>query len=161
MSGKKWILLAEDDANDAELILRALSALEAPEDVIVVRDGAEVLDCLLRRGAFAGRNADHPTVVLLDLKMPKMNGLEALRLIKGDPRLRKIPVVMFTSSREDSDVARSYEFGANAYVVKPVDFKHYNKVVKELGEYWVHVNEPSPLQSDIEVLRTTHLTNAT
>jgi len=146
MSTPKWILLAEDNANDAELALRALSVNQASGDVIVVCDGAEALDCLHRRGDYQGRHASNPAVVMLDLKMPKVNGLEALQQIKTDARLKNIPVVMFTSSREETDVARSYEFGANAYVVKPVDFKQFISVVKDLRRYWMIINEPPPAQ---------------
>ena len=146
MSTPKWILLAEDNANDAELALRALSVNQASGDVIVVCDGAEALDCLHRRGDYQGRHVSNPAVVMLDLKMPKVNGLEALQQIKTDARLKNIPVVMFTSSREETDVARSYEFGANAYVVKPVDFKQFISVVKDLRRYWMIINEPPPAQ---------------
>jgi CheY-like chemotaxis protein len=141
MSNSKWILLAEDNVNDADLALRALAANQAPGLVLVARDGAEALDCLYRRGAFAERVAGPPTVVMLDLKMPKVDGLEALQQIKADPQLKHIPVVMFTSSREETDVARSYDLGANAYVVKPVDFKQYLIFVKEIRRFWLVVNE--------------------
>ena len=148
MTRSKWILLAEDNVNDAELMLRAMSANQFSQVVIVTRDGAEALNCLHRREGFQGRDTGNPTVVLLDLKMPKVDGLEVLQQMKADPRLKSIPVVMFTSSREEGDVSRSYELGANAYVVKPVDFKQFILVVKELQRYWMEINEPPPAQPD-------------
>jgi CheY-like chemotaxis protein len=157
MSTSKWILLAEDNANDADLALRALSANQAPELVLVARDGAEALDCLYRRGAFAERVSGPPTVVMLDLKMPKVDGLEALQQIKSDPQLKHIPVVMFTSSREETDVARSYDLGANAYVVKPVDFKQYLIFVKEIRRFWLVVNESPPQLAEQPELRAVRL----
>ena len=142
MNKRKWILLAEDNENDAELALRALSANQVPQDVIVARDGEEALDCLYRRGAFQARPAPgNPAMILLDLKMPRVDGLEVLRQTKADPQLRRVPVVMFTSSREETDVARSYELGANAYVVKPVDFKEFMSVVREIQCFWMGINE--------------------
>ncbi len=140
----KRILLAEDNPNDAELALCALDEHRLAHEVMVVRDGAEALDYLFRRGRHAGRPAGHPVVAFLDLKMPRVDGLSLLRQMKADPELRTIPVVMLTSSREEQDVVRSYQAGANAYVVKPVDFQEFVKAVKQLGQFWVHVNEPPP-----------------
>ena len=140
----KWILLVEDDEHDADLALRALSLNQAPEEVIVTRDGAEALDCLCQREGFYGRGNGNPTVVLLDLKMPKIDGVEVLRKLKADPQLRTIPIVMFTSSREEADVARSYDLGANAYVVKPVDFQEFVATIKEIKKFWAVLNEPPP-----------------
>ena len=140
----KRILLAEDSANDVELTLRALEEHRLANDVHVVRDGAEALDYLYHRGQFADRRDGHPMVVLLDLKMPKVDGLEVLRQIKNDPELKTIPVVVLTSSREDQDLLESYQLGVNAYVVKPVDFDKFVETVKHLGLFWVVLNEPPP-----------------
>jgi CheY-like chemotaxis protein len=140
----KRILLAEDDANDVELTVAALAEFHLANEVVVARDGAEALDYLYRRGSFAARPQGHPAVVLLDLKMPKVNGLEVLRQVKADPNLKSIPVVMVTSSREEADLVRSYELGANAYVVKPVDFQDFVRAVKDLGSFWAVLNEPPP-----------------
>lgn len=147
MTTTKWILLVEDSPNDAEMALRAMSANQASRDVIVARDGAEALDCLFRRGSFQGQESGNPTLVILDLKMPRVDGLEVLQQMRSDPALRHIPVVMFTSSREETDVTRSYQFGANAYIVKPVDFKRFHSVVQEIRRYWMEINEPPPVQS--------------
>lgn len=141
----KRILLVEDDANDVELTLTALSAHNLAHQVDVARDGAEALDYLFCRGRYANRSIGHPVVVWLDIKMPKYNGLEVLEQIKADPDLRIIPVVMLTSSHEERDLIQSYRLGANAYVVKPVEFKIFTKVVKELGEFWALINVPPPL----------------
>ena len=140
MTKPKWILLAEDNAIDAELALRALKAHDADE-VLLANDGAEVLDCLLCRGVYENREAGHPALVLLDLKMPKVDGLEVLRHMKNDARLRQIPVVMFTSSREESDLARCYELGANAYLVKPLAFADYRAVLGLARGFWLALNE--------------------
>src|SRR5690348_3758126 len=121
----KRILLVEDSEHDLELTLAALEAHNVANEVEIARDGAEALDYLYRRGAFAARTSDPPVVILLDLKMPRVNGLEVLRQIKADPDLKKIPVVMLTSSREEQDLVRSYELGVNAYVVKPVNFGQF------------------------------------
>lgn len=137
----KKILLAEDDPNDVELTLAALAEYRLANKVIVARDGAEALDYLYRRGEFADRPAGHPMLVLLDLKMPKVDGLEVLRQVKGDPALKTIPIVVLTSSREEQDIVESYNLGANAYVVKPVAFDKFVEVVKQLGLFWILVNE--------------------
>ena len=141
MSDLRRILLVEDSPRDAELILNALAGNNLANEVVHVRDGAEALDYLYRRGAFAGRTDDEPALMLLDLKLPKVDGLEVLRQIKGDAALRVIPVVMMTSSRQEQDLARSYNLGVNAYVVKPVDFADFLKSIKELGLFWAVVNE--------------------
>ena len=140
----KRILLAEDNANDLELTLAALQQHNLANEIIAVRDGAEALDYLYHRGAYAGRDGGPPALVLLDLKMPKVDGLEVLETIKADPQLRLVPVVMLTSSREESDLIRSYKLGANAYVVKPVDFRSFIDAVRQLGAFWAVVNEPPP-----------------
>ena len=113
-------------------------------DVVVVRDGAEALDYLFKRNAYANRTGGNPAVLLLDLKMPKVDGIEVLRQVKGDPQLRTIPVVVLTSSREEQDLVRTYDLGVNAYVVKPVDFLEFVDAVKLLGGFWAVVNEPPP-----------------
>lgn len=141
----RYILLAEDNPNDAELTIAALRENKLVSPIIVVPDGAEALDFLYRRGRHADRKNGPPAVILLDLKMPKVDGLEVLRTIKKDAELRIIPVVMLTSSREEADLTRSYENGANAYVVKPVGFDEFMQTVRELGLFWGLVNEPSPL----------------
>jgi CheY-like chemotaxis protein len=127
---------------DAELALEALSENHVTNVVDHVRDGAEALDYLLCRGAYANRDSENPSVVLLDLKMPKLDGIEVLRKMKSDPRLKTIPVVMMTSSREEQDLIRSYELGVNAYVVKPVGFQEFVEAVKQVGVFWVMLNEP-------------------
>jgi CheY-like chemotaxis protein len=135
------ILLAEDNNNDLELTLAALRSHRVANDVDVARDGAEALDYLYRRGQFANRTPGPLALVLLDLKMPKVDGLEVLRQIKSDPALRLTPVVMLTSSREEVDLLRSYQLGVNAYVVKPVDFGEFMSAVKQLGAFWAVLNE--------------------
>ena len=140
----KRILLVEDSPRDAEMALDALAAYNLANDVCHVRDGAEALDYLCRRGEFAGRTEGQPVVVLLDLKMPKVDGLEVLRQIKGDPVLKLIPVVVMTSSREEQDLVKSYELGVNGYVVKPVRFLEFVEAVKQVGAFWAILNEPPP-----------------
>ena len=140
MEAKK-ILLAEDDPRDVELTLVALEEHNLANEVVVARDGAEALDYLYRRGQFADRPAGHPVVVLLDLKMPKVDGLEVLRQVKSDPALKAIPIVVLTSSRQDQDVVESYDLGVNGYVIKPVAFDRFVEVVKQLGLFWVLTNE--------------------
>jgi len=138
------LLLAEDNANDVELTLAALRGNHVANEVVVVRDGAEALDYLFRRQRYADRPADNPGLILLDLKMPKVDGIEVLRQVKSDPGLKTIPVVMLTSSREEQDVVRTYDLGVNAYVVKPVVFGDFMDAVKVLGQFWVVVNIPPP-----------------
>jgi len=144
MNRHKWILLVEDSENDAALTLHALSLNQAPQDVIVARDGAEALDCLYQREGFHRRGTGNPVVMLLDLKMPRVDGLEVLRQVKIDPRLRTIPIVMFTSSREEADLVRSYHLGVNAYVVKPVDFQQFVAALSGIKMFWTIINEPPP-----------------
>lgn len=140
----KRILLAEDSGNDIELILAALSENHLANEVIVVRDGEEALDYLFRRGIYRMRLEGHPAVILLDLKMPKVDGLEVLQVLKSDCELKTIPVVVLTSSREEQDLVSSYAVGVNAYVVKPVDFQDFVDAIKTLGLFWAVVNQPPP-----------------
>jgi CheY-like chemotaxis protein len=142
MTELRQILLAEDNPNDVELTLAALAENHLANQVVVVSDGAQAIDYLRATGSFAGRAPGNPVVVLLDLKMPKVDGLEVLRVIKGERALRTIPVVMLTSSREEADLVRSYELGTNAYVVKPVGFQDFVNAVKQLGFFWAVLNEP-------------------
>jgi CheY-like chemotaxis protein len=144
MSNLGRILLVEDDPKDVELTLTALEEYKLANEVVVARDGAEALDYLYRRGNFATRSTDNPAVLLLDLKLPKVDGLEVLQQIKADAKLKLIPVVVLTSSHEEKDMVTSYKLGVNAYVVKPVDFHEFVNAVKELGIFWALVNEPPP-----------------
>lgn len=144
MTPLKRILLAEDNANDIELTLEALEEYNLANEVVTVRDGVEVLDYLFQRGQFAGHANGLPAVILLDLKMPRMDGLEALRQLRAEPRFKLLPVVMVTSSREEQDLVRSYELGVNAYVVKPVDFQKFVECIKQIGFFWAMLNEPPP-----------------
>ena len=138
------ILLVEDNENDIMLTLSALKENNLANDVQVLRDGEEALDYLFRRGKYKELLPGKPAVILLDLKMPKIDGLEVLQVIKSDKKLRTIPVVVLTSSNIESDLIKSYEFGANAYVVKPVDFQEFVRAIKELGVFWAILNEPPP-----------------
>ena len=138
------ILLAEDDPRDVELTLAALEGHHLANNVAVVDNGAEALDYLYRRGKYEGRTGGDPVVVLLDNHMPKVNGLEVLKIIKADEQLKFIPVVVLTSSRETPDLIEFYKHGVNAYVVKPVDFRDFMKAVTQLGVFWAVVNEPPP-----------------
>src|SRR5271155_4592378 len=138
------ILMVEDDPKDVELTLTALEDYNLANEVVVARDGAEALDYLFRREKFAARSNDNPAVLLLDLKLPKVDGLEVLQQIKSDENLKMIPVVVLTSSREEKDMVASYKLGVNAYVVKPVDFHEFVNAIKELGVFWAVINEPPP-----------------
>ncbi len=140
----KKILLVEDDPQDLELTLAGLEENHLANKVAVVRDGAEALDYLYRRGKFAGRPAGNPILVLLDNKMPKVSGLQVLKTIKLDELLKSIPVVALTSSKETPDLIEFYKHGVNAYVVKPVDFREFMKAIKQLGLFWAAINEPPP-----------------
>jgi CheY-like chemotaxis protein len=143
----KRILLVEDNPNDVELTLSALGENHLITEVVVLRDGAEALDYLHRRGHFADRPEGLPVAVLLDLKMPKVDGLEVLRQMKSDARLRAIPVIMLTSSREEQDLLTSYQLGVNSYVVKPVGFQQFVEAVRQVGVFWALINEPPPSQN--------------
>jgi len=138
------ILLVEDDARDAELTLNVLAATGAPPEVIHLHDGAEALDFLYQRGAYAHLDSPPPAVMLLDLKMPRIDGMEVLRQVKNDPVLKTMPVVVLTSSREDSDLRETYALGANAYVVKPVRFQSFLEAIQSVGAFWTGLNEPPP-----------------
>jgi CheY-like chemotaxis protein len=138
------ILMVEDDPRDVELTLTALGEYNLTNEVVVINDGEEALNYLYRRGNFEDRNNENPAVLLLDLKLPKVDGMEVLQQIKSDETLRMIPVVVLTSSREERDMVASYKLGVNAYVVKPVDFHEFVNAIKELGVFWAIVNEPPP-----------------
>lgn len=140
----KPILLVEDNPHDLELALIALEKGQLANEVITVRDGAEALDYLAGEGAYAGRPPGNPAVVLLDLKLPKVDGLQVLEKIKNDQKLQTIPVVMLTSSNEEKDLVRSYKLGVNAYVVKPVGFGEFIEAISDLGIFWAVLNEPPP-----------------
>jgi CheY-like chemotaxis protein len=142
----RQILIVEDDPHDEVLTLSALQEFNLANKVSVVRDGEQALDYLYCRGTFKTRPPGNPVAVLLDLKMPKINGLEVLRIVKADEDLKAVPVVVLTSSREEPDLAECYKLGVNAYVVKPVDFTQFMKAVKQLGVFWAAVNEP-PVQA--------------
>src|SRR3990167_2788364 len=144
MKDLKRVLFLQDSPKDIELTLTALEEKNLANKVDVVRDGEEALDYLYRRGAFAKRPEGNPAVVLLDIKMPKVDGLEVLRQIKSDGDLKTIPVVVVTSSREERDLTESYKLGVNGYVVKPVDFSQFVDAVKEVGAFWAVINEPPP-----------------
>ena len=138
------ILMVEDDPRDVELTLTALEDYNLANEVVVCRDGQEALDYLYSRGKFSDRVNENPAVMLLDLKLPKVDGLEVLQQVKSDERLRMIPVVVLTSSHEEKDMMQSYKLGVNAYVVKPVDFHEFVNAVKELGVFWAVINQPPP-----------------
>jgi CheY-like chemotaxis protein len=138
------ILLVEDDLNDVELTLSALAENHLANEVFVVSDGEEALDYLYYRGGYESREEGNPALMLLDLKLPKVDGMEVLRRVKTDPALKIIPVVMLTSSREEQDLIRSYDLGTNGYVVKPVDFQNFVEAVRGLGLFWAIINHPPP-----------------
>jgi len=144
MSDLGRILVVEDDPRDVELTLTALDEYKLANEVVVARDGTEALDYLYCREKFASRPQENPAVILLDLKLPKVNGLEVLQAIRADERLKMIPVVVLTSSHEERDMMASYKLGVNAYVVKPVDFHEFVNAVKELGMFWAVINQPPP-----------------
>lgn len=139
------ILLVEDNADDQALTIRALKANKIMNEVVVLEDGAEALDYLFCRGRHAGREPLLPQVVLLDLKLPKVDGLEVLRQLRADERTRLLPIVILTSSREERDIVGGYRLGANSYVRKPVDFGEFREAVRQLGLYWLLLNEPPPV----------------
>lgn len=138
------ILIVEDDPKDVELTLTALEEFNLANEIIVVHDGEEALDYLHYRGQFQSRGTDNPAVMLLDLKLPKVDGLDVLKQVKSDERLRMIPVVVLTSSNQEKDMVASYKLGVNAYVVKPVDFHEFVNAIRELGVFWAVINEPPP-----------------
>jgi len=144
MEALKRLLLVEDNEKDIELTLAALAEHNLANEVFVVNDGAEALDYLYCRGKFSMRQNSNPAAILLDIKMPKVDGIEVLRQIKSDENLQMVPVVMLTSSREEKDMVESYKLGGNAYVVKPVDFQDFVSAIKELGLFWAVINEPPP-----------------
>jgi CheY-like chemotaxis protein len=144
MSTLARILLVEDDPKDVELTLTALDEYRLANEVVLAADGEQALDYLYCRGSYTERGGGDPAVILLDLKLPKVDGLEVLRQVKSNQRLRLIPVVVLTSSREENDLVASYKLGVNAYVVKPIDFHEFVNAVKELGAFWAVVNEPPP-----------------
>ena len=144
MKTLRRIMLVEDNLKDIDLTLAALEEYNLANEIVVTRDGAEALDYLYKRGSYADRTDGLPAVLLLDIKMPKVSGLEVLRQMKSDPALKHLPVVMLTSSREEPDLEASYALGANAYVVKPVDFQQFVDAVRQVGVFWAVVNEPPP-----------------
>ena len=144
MSELGRILVVEDDPRDVELTLTALDEYKLANEVVLARDGKEALDYLYCREQFASRPNENPAVILLDLKLPKVTGLEVLQQIRSDDRLKMVPVVVLTSSHEEKDMMRSYQLGVNAYVVKPVDFHEFVNAIKELGVFWAIINEPPP-----------------
>jgi CheY-like chemotaxis protein len=146
MDTNKRILLVEDDPNDIELTLNTIGEYNLANNIDVTRDGVEALDFIYKRGAFASRSGDNPVLILLDLKMPRMDGVEVLRKLKSDEKTRIIPVVILTSSREDRDLAECYKLGVNAYVVKPVHFSEFMEAVRQLGVFWLLINEPPPIK---------------
>jgi CheY-like chemotaxis protein len=144
MDTLKRILLVEDDPKDIELTLTALGEHNLVNEIVIARDGVEALDYLYRRGIFAQRPAGNPVVILLDLKMPRLDGLQVLRQLKADEQMRSVPVVVLTSSRESRDLDECYKLGANAYVVKPVRFAEFIQAIKQIGIFWALINEPPP-----------------
>ena len=144
MAKLKHILLVEDDPKDIELTLDALDEYNLSNEIVIARDGVDALDYLYRRGTFAQRTGGNPVVILLDLKMPRMDGVEVLKQIKADEQLRVIPIVVLTSSRESRDLEECYKLGVNAYVVKPVRFSEFVEAIKQIGVFWALLNEPPP-----------------
>src|SRR5712671_3339055 len=156
-SGELDILLVEDNQDDMDLALHALRRGDLANNIYVVRDGEEALDFLFCRGAFAQRSFDHPPkLVLLDLKLPKVDGMEVLKQIKSDLRTRTIPVVIMTSSKEERDLVAGYNLGANSYIQKPVDFDQFRETVKSVGLYWLVINQPPVVEDSQNLARTAH-----
>ena len=147
LDGSKVILLVEDNPDDEALTLRAFAKNNIGNRIVVVRDGAEALDWMFRQGRHKDRPEADPQVVLLDLKLPKIDGLEVLRRLREDPRTKLMPVVILTSSKEESDLLRGYELRANSYIRKPVDFARFVESVREIGMYWLVINEPPPVSA--------------
>ena len=151
-AGKLDILLVEDNQDDMDLALHALKQGRLANNIVVARDGEEALDFLFCRGAFAQRSFEHPPkLVLLDLKLPKVDGMEVLKQVKNDPRTRTIPIVIMTSSKEERDLVAGYNLGANSYIQKPVDFDQFRQTVKTIGLYWLVINQPVPISVMNEV----------
>ena len=148
MNHTKHILFVDDSPRDTKLALAAFTEYKLANPVVTLEDGEEALDYLYRRGRFADRDKEQPAFIILDLKMPKVDGLEVLRQVKSDPVLRAIPVVIMTSSREEQDLVNGYEAGVNSYVVKPVKFQEFVEAVKRVGGYWAALNEPPPVRTD-------------
>jgi len=145
----KRILIVDDSPKDVELVIAALAEKNLANEVAVAEDGVEALDYLYKRGKFENVGGP-PTVILLDIKMPKMNGIEVLKHIRSDPKLKLIPVVMVTSSREEKDLIESYRLGANSYIVKPVDIVQFFDAIKALGQYWAVINQPPPVHKSLD-----------
>jgi two-component system response regulator len=157
ISGELDILLVEDNGDDMDLALHALRREKLANSIFVVRDGEEALDCLFCRGAFAHRSFEHPPkLVLLDLKLPKVDGMEVLRQVKNDPRTRTIPIVILTSSKEERDLVKGYNLGANSYIQKPVDFDQFREIVKSVGLYWLVINQPPVVQDSQHLTGLAH-----
>jgi len=151
------ILLVEDNQDDLDLALHALRRENLANKILVVRDGEEALDFLYCRAKFAGRSPDHsPKLVLLDLKLPKVDGMDVLKQLKGDARLKRIPVVIMTSSKEERDLVASYNLGANSYIQKPVDFEKFRSTLKSVGLYWLIINQPPVAQNSLPVADADH-----
>lgn len=144
MAELRPLLVVEDNPRDLELTLAALAKCSLANEIVVIRDGAEALDYIYRRNQYSDRRPGDPAVVLLDLKLPKVDGIEVLERVKGNPAHRQIPVVMLTSSREEQDLVRSYDLGVNAFVVKPVEFNDFFRAIQDLGVFWAVLNEPPP-----------------
>ena len=143
----RTILLAEDNSKDVELTIEAMAENNLGNQVVIVKDGIEAMEYLRREGKYKLRNAGNPCVILLDIKMPRMDGIEVLRSVRGDDKLKKIPVVMITSSREERDLIKTYELGVNAFVVKPVSFQQFIEAIKQIGSFWAVLNE-LPLEEE-------------
>ncbi len=155
MKGLRPILLVEDNPKDLELTLEALERSQLANDVVTARDGVEALDWLFRRNAHENRETNDPAVILLDLKLPRIDGLQVLEQIKSDDDMKHLPVVMLTASREESDLVKSYQLGVNAFVVKPVGFQDFFKAIRDLGIFWAVVNEPHPPRPRTQPMKVT------